>query len=226
MLNFIIAKKLQNLAHEFIFPILFSSIILFLGAGCGPRYVDFFPRHDDGTRKPHVAMIPIINSLDEKLPDDFAEMFTQSARYEMMNNSILYLFSEDEISTDLARCPNKGFFTQDLSFAKAFTEAEFVVAAELIEHQVIPYEKDKAAILGLKNASSGNLILIMKLRLRIIDVRKEKPRIILQEIMASNHRVFGIINEDACKISSDHFAYETLIQDFVSRVENIICNER
>lgn len=48
------------------FQFAISAVIALIMAGCsGPRYIDYFPYHDDGTPKPKVAVMPILDSSYE-----------------------------------------------------------------------------------------------------------------------------------------------------------------
>lgn len=156
-----------------------SLMMLVLLAGCGPHHVDYFPYHDDGTMKPHIALIPVVDDSNSDVPWSLAQEMNSGIRFQAMDSGELYLLSRQEMLDGLPQTQNINLFGTDLSYAKGFCNADFVVAVELIEHQEQQYDKYKhSCVLNL----SGN-VLVMKARLRIIDVRCQEPRVLLQEIV-------------------------------------------
>lgn len=201
------------------------SAILCCGAfltGCGPRYVDFFPYHDNGALKPQIAFLPVLDSSNALLPWNLAREITEGSYFAMMNSGELFLISSDEIENDLMQCGQIDFFGRDLSFAKNFCHADFVVVSELIQHEIVPNQ-------GYTEYPSSQDLLTIKLRVRIIDVRKNEPTIALQEILTCNQLI--------PKKNIDYFlqgwgtpyfrrtpygmAHQRLIQDFAKRIEDI-----
>lgn len=212
---------------------LLSALIL---ASCGgPRYTDYFPRHDDGTLKPHVVFLPVRSNCQIDLPWDTSAEITQGVRNEIMNNGDLFFFSPQKIQRDMEACGDVDYFGQDLSFTQCFCGADFLVISELIEHRYCPYEKGKyKPIYQVQCACSK--VLAMKLRVRIIDLRRDKPRIVLQEIFTSNHMLpvytdstdystcgYGTKGYSSTQIGMAHYR---LSRDFANRIETITQNER
>lgn len=159
--------------------IISSLMLLLCLTGCGPHHVDYFPYHDDGTMKPHIALIPMVDSSGADVPWSLAQEMTLGVRYQAMDSGELYLLSRAEMLDGLGKTQNINLFGDDLSYTKGFCNADFVVALELIEHQEECYDKCKH---GCPLNLSG-YVLVMKARLRIIDVRCQEPRVLLQEIV-------------------------------------------
>lgn len=86
-------------------------IILLLTSCSGPRYVDFFPYHDDGKAKPKVVLLPInvIEEGDERLAQDIQEKI----RLDAMDSGELFVVQES-------------------------SSADFVVQVELLENEIVP----------------------------------------------------------------------------------------
>lgn len=169
-------KKEGLIMYKILLACLFS---LFLTSCNGPHHVDYFPYHDDGTMKPRIALIPVQDLSNSDVPWCLAQELNQGVRYHAMDSGELYLLSRSEMGEGLDKCRNYALFGPDLSYAKNFSDADYVVALELIEHEEQEFDK-RVHNCGIN--LSGR-VLVMKMRLRIIDVRCKEPRILLQEIV-------------------------------------------
>jgi len=192
---------------------LLTVCFMLMASGCGgPRYVDYFPYHDDGSAKPRIAFVGVIDISDSQY-GNLSEEFAQGVRYWSMHNGILYLLSEREINPDLRKSGNINLFCSDLSFVKKFAPADFVVGLELIEYQTQPSCQ----------AHPGKLLLTIKLRIKIIDIREEQPYVILQEIIKSKHVIAG---EEEHTVDVYRLANQRLICEIVRRIEDVTCIAR
>lgn len=213
---------------------LFLVIMMaFVVTGCGPRYVDYFPYFDDGTCKPCVAILPVRDCAKGNLAWDLSEEITSTVKCRIRDNASLFLLSEKSVDKTLGRIPNADYFSRDLSFAREFVNCEYVVVMEIIEHSILPYERGRFSPLYPSSAGSRcNSVLAIKVRLRIIDIRDEdRPCIVLQEIVESNHmipreREFYDYSRDQWGsneylLSPFGQAHQRLAKDLVNRIENI-----
>ena len=159
-----------------------SRILLFLFVSlftisCGPRYVDYFPYHDDGTPKPQVALLPVIDVSSVNLPCNLSNDMTTSIRYEIRNSGELYLLSTEEINGALHHLGNIDSFDCDQAFAQQFCEANFIAVIEFVKQEVFPCIKE------------GMSLLKLSARIKIIDIRCKAPRVISQEIVSNDYLV-------------------------------------
>lgn len=204
------------------FRILFLLLTLFTVSSCGPRYGDFYPCHDDGTIKPHVVLLPI---TDVSGQCDMAQELMQNIRYQLMDRGDLYIYPEEIVNQQLNKTGHVPYFGLDLSYARQFGGADFVVATELVECRCDLYGnvEDKCMPPHLQRKN----LLIVKLRVRIIDLRCDEPRIVLQEMMTKN---LLIPNRKASGIEVDlscfREASSRLANDFVQRLEYITWSTR
>jgi hypothetical protein len=213
--------------------VLLSMLISWIIVGCGPHYVDYFPYHDDGTLKPRVALIPILDSSHSGLPWNLSEELTQAVRYELMDSGQLYLLSPQELSPALVKAENADFFIPDMSFTNYFTHADFIVALELIEHSAGPYEKEKVVSAHVP-CPTGNVMLMMKMRIKVIDVRTETPRVVLYEILNSDHVVVNPTQDyDDISWSEEGYpkipfgkAHQRMIREVACRLEAVTWSAR
>lgn len=191
--------------------ILFVLLSLF-SVGCGPRYVDFFPCHSDGTPKPRISFVPVFDCTQRALSQEFTERMT----VEFRNNGNLYLLYPHEVEEDLERVGNPNFFGSDLSFARAFRDTDYVLLVEFIEHRPLQFQELKNYFpSGCKHPCGMlNNVLLMKVRLRIIDVRCQ-PIVIHQEILTNDFIM-------PCQIDNFADAYKLFAEQTARRVEQIL----
>lgn len=196
---------------------LLLMLVLLLFVACGPRYGEFYPRHDDGTVKPRVVLLPI---RDVSGQSEMAADLMQNIQYRLMDRGDIYVYPEDSVNRQLDRMGNVYFFSPDVSFARQFGGADFVVATELVECRSDLYGnvEDKCMPPHLQRKN----LLMVKLRVRVIDLRCNEPHIVLQEMMSRNLLIPNRkIGEDEVDISCFREVSNRLVEDFVERLENI-----
>lgn len=165
---------------------LFALLLLIAAAGCSHRVVQHVPYHHDGTPKAALALIPIVDSSDCTLPWYVGCELTNALRYQLMSDGKFFLPSEADVDAQVQSGQARDFFSRDLGFTRSFCNADYVVALELIEHAILPYEREKVSACFPAQAHRCNSMLQMKMRVRVIDVRCQCPRVILQEVFTSN----------------------------------------
>jgi hypothetical protein len=197
--------------------LLYTIITLLLLSSCGPRYGEFFPCHDDGTVKPRVVLLP---TSDITGRCELSQEIMEGIRYTLMDRGDLYVYPEETVNRQIAKLGNTPFFGLDVSYARQFGGADYVVATELAECRSDLYGnvEDKCMPPHLQRKN----LLIVKLRVRVIDLRcNSEPTIVLQEIMTRqmlipNRQMNGSDVDSACysEICS------RLVNDFVQRLED------
>lgn len=202
---------------------LFTCLFLILfAAGCTDRYADYFPYHDDGTKKPHIVFLPMLDSSSFCEDDSLSKELTLSACREIMYNGDLYLIPENTVSKMMSSCgPETDYFGKDLSFANQFGDADFIVITEIFEHEVLPRDQIKNAC--KRPCGPTTSFASMKIRIRVIDCRGKNPRVALQEILETHQPVS---NNTACRPMTEpngfKEAHKRLTDQLVLRLENVI----
>ena len=216
--------------------LLLAFFVALITAGCGPHYVDYFPYQDDGTCKPCIALAPIQDCSDSGLPWDLAEELRDDLRFCSMDNGNIFLLSPKKVEKITDKLGEIDYFNKDIAFAKEFSQCEFLVVLEMIDHHIQPYVQGEVAPLYPIRTGRCNNVLMMKVRMRIIDLREETPCVVLQEIFCSNH----MIAKDSekcdyakCCWGSDAFgrtpygvAHKRMIKDLVDRIECVTWKAR
>lgn len=211
----------------------FFTLLMMVGCS-GPRYIDYFPYHDDGTPKPRVALMPVIDSSKSGLPWDLSEELTQAIYYQLMDNGELYVLTPEEIGPVWAKRNSIDYFGNDLCFVREYCNTDFIVALELVEHSTKPC--DQALTPRYSECHSYNSMLTLRMRVRVIDVRRPEPRIALYEIVKSNFTVtppFDNINytencwgQKSYPTTPCGTVHQRIVQALTGRLEGVIWSAR
>lgn len=216
---------------------LFLMALTLAGCSESPRYVDYFPYHDDGIAKPRVAIIPMIDNSNKVFPCDASEQFTRGISYEMMDHAELYLTPQKDVQEKVARLGHFDFFIKDQALDDLFCEEDFVIIMELIEHNRVstaPGSPEHADC--NKDIYGCHDTVMMKIRVRILDVRRRSPSVVLQEVMNCSY-IVPCQRQDrrACnpcvdtpnyRISPAGQAHQRMINKVVERLECVIRGAR
>ena len=185
--------------------------------------------HEDGRAKPVVAIASMIDSTSSELLWSLSDEFTALIKNDLENKNELYLLEQQDYEGSTPS--NESPFNNEFSWVKtAFSPNEFVVFMELVEHEDVPAEKiDGHASTDFQETSYN---LTMKVRLRIIDLRKETPKVVLQEYLDNayfvpknlirtdyNRVVFGTREYEETPMS---IAHSTLAKEIAERVSDYI----
>lgn len=202
-----------------------SFILTMLAVSCGgPRYVDYFPCHDDGKMKPSVVVVPVMVPCEVPNGNELSRSLTSNIRFQFMNEGELYLFSEGEVHKGLSDIGQVEWLTKNEAFAQHFCSADFIVLTELMQSPVLP---------SCNNAPCPcQYNFIAKLRIKIIDVRPRCPRVVLQEILKGDYVIpcsaedvtCGVINwnPETYRTSPMGKVHQRLVAAYVHRVEEVI----
>jgi len=211
-------------------------VLALFSQGCKPQYSDFFPYHDDGTPKPNVVLMPVIAACETQIPWNLSQEFSSDVRTSIMRNGKLFVPTQQEL-----RQAASSVSTRELTSAKDlmpflyFQPAHFVVVMELIEHKQVPYQRGKTKPLYLANVPEREAkVLMIKVRLKIVDIRGGDPKLIRQEIVQSNHMIpEDGIQESVQKHGKEGFpnsplglAYGRCIRDIVEKIERVTSFQR
>lgn len=129
-------------------------IVLFF-CGCGqPRYVDFFPYHDDGSPKPAVCFLPV---QDAGGGEESVRYLDQAIRWEAMDRADLY-FCERQ-------------------------EAQFVAQVELLQDTVVPYSGGLRNCFVAPTAHPTRFARYLQARITVKDVRCRPEKVLVYQLL-------------------------------------------
>lgn len=199
--------------------------------GCAKHYRDTALYHVTGKAKPVVAVLPVVNTSVEKTAArwDVADELTQEIRNRCSNSSRVFLLEQDSsasmaqalIAPELRSVPRSAF--------EALAPAEFAVVAELINDQ------EKVITKNTKNAprlDESQTTICLAMRVRVIDLRGQEPKIVLQEVVSQDHEVangYRYIDYSKTAYGTPGFAntplgiaHHDFVKEIVSHIEGYI----
>ncbi|MCY3974833.1 MAG: hypothetical protein OXF02_04730 [Simkaniaceae bacterium] len=144
-----------------LFSVLFSTLL----SGCNTRHLDSVSgpaaiRYQGNDRaKPAIAIAPVLPPREAPLSSGLTEEFTEHLRQYFLKR-------------------------RNLRLATAESE-EFVARTELIEHDIVP-KKPTRSLFDMLTPSRE---LVMTMRIRVFDLRRKAPLLILQEIVRQSYLV-------------------------------------
>ncbi len=180
--------------------------------------------------KPIVTVVPVIDSTKNDLPWSLSEEFTSSVDYRLARNNGLFLVDPVKARAAVKKMKSdQNPFGTDISWVKrTFTDEEFVVFLELVEHdEVLRQDRKKPADPKFCSAD-----LNISMRVRVFDLRGTEPKVVLQELLHDSHfvpRQFTHVNfyqapwgEETFSISPMGLAHTEFTKEVASRIEDYI----
>jgi hypothetical protein len=185
------------------------GILLLLFSGCEKQAAQQPQAHLYQRQRPIVALLPVIDHSQSELSWNLSEEFTGLIHHRLMQKETIYLVDKERVRS-LAKNIKQGTpFDLDMSWLKkTFFDQEFVVFMELTAHEELSYRSPEGT--SLKDGPSE---ILMKMRLRVFDLRGENPKIALQEILTNSHTLpkqFTQFHSDQIPWGSDHFSLSPL----------------
>lgn len=207
----ILKKNEREPVMNYLFYLLACLAIL---SGCGgPRYSDFFLYRDDGTMKPKVVFLPVTSW--EQSDGVLGQYFTNVITHRVRDHGELFFYESDEVQPVLNRASGQ----KDLStFSLCFRPADFVVETLIIQDGFQP-----SKCVPLPCLRKNPMEHVVRLRLQIVDVRQEAPKIVLLETL--EEREIVVMRENGCSRPTSSI-YETLADRTANRIEEVIQYQR
>lgn len=179
--------------------------------------------HEDGRAKPVVAVASMIDTTSFDAAWSLSEEFTTHLIQQVGQNGDIFVVSKEDES--YVENP----FGQNLNWMKKeFPEQEFVVFLELVEHETSPASKVKTNLPPQEVSMNLN----MAVRLRVIDLRGNEPKIVLQEMVRDSYFIpktllptdynIAVWGTDDYRKSPMGIAHAHLIQEIANRVSDYV----
>ncbi len=212
--------------RQAIYPLIFSAVLAL--TSCQKQDNDLSSTITTSS-KPLVAIAPVIDRSESGLKWDLSDELTYSLSSKLIQKSKLRVVDPYKVKMQIKKAKiHENPFGSDLGWMKtAFFGEDFVVFMELIEHKEKLRDSEKS-----KSPEALPADLNLALRLRIVDIRKEQPTIVLQEIIQDSYfipRQFTRYNFDQAPWNSEDFsispvgiAHSALIKEISSRIEDYI----
>lgn len=142
--------------------------------------------HDDGRAKPVVTIVPVLDSTSYDVPWSISEEFTAAITNSLNKLKSFYLTDQSNIHLSSEDNP----FSSNITWVKNnFHDTEFVIFLELVEHEDVPLIKTAKDPMKIPEYRRDAVNLNMALRMRILDIRGETPKIVLQEMIKDSYYI-------------------------------------
>ena len=180
------------------------ALLLLMGCNKNTSFEDQVRYHNDGVAKPKVAVVKVIDTSSHTLKWNLAAEFTELLMENLFNQSKFYLTDDFHmIGGEQLKQLKLSPYSEDLAWLLEMnSSSEFVLFTEILKHNI---ETPKGKIY---NPLSHVKTLELSIRVCILDIRKETPKVVLQEIITENYSIpfnFGSFDENGSSISKSTF---------------------
>lgn len=203
---------------------LFLALALVTGCNFNLIPQEDYKQQTQAALKPIVAIAPVIDSTEEDSSWSLSNEFTYCINHQLAQKNHLSL-----IDLDKTFMLNQNPFGQDINWIKkVFPHHGFIVFLELIEHNEL-VRRDNKKTIDSKRCSAE---LLMTMRVRVFDLRRDEPKVVLQELVHESHfipRPFTRSNfqqekwgHEMFTISPMGLAHAQFIKHICNRIEDYI----
>lgn len=182
--------------------------------------------HEDGRAKPAVAIASMIDTTTFDCAWSLSEEITSMVVDKIADTGKIYV--QSSVDSPFAENP----FGNDLAWMKReFQNQEFVVFLELVEHSMTPVIRGKKSQ-NTQTTQEMASNLNMSVRVRVMDLRGNTPKIVLQEMVRDSYYIPKTLiptnyNEIVWgsaeyQVTPMGIAHRQLTQEIVSRVSDYV----
>ena len=198
-----------------------------LVAACAPRYADFFPYYDNGTKKPSVTLLPVYDEVHSPLFDDFADQMTKAVRNRIKRPGKIYCPPQAQVDKELRDVSLKELAaTRDLNLFTRFRGTDFVVMMDVADIHVAPYKRGAFKPLYISAINENDAkVLHVAIRLKIVNLKGKEPKVARMEQVVSNHMISPEQLERAQKGDKEvlEMIRSRLARDLSQKIEETVC---
>ncbi len=205
-------------------------VLSLLAAGCAQRDPDSQAMYDkEGRVKPVVALVPLIDRTKSDLPWNLSDELTSAIYNRLALKNKMRLIDSRKMQSSIKKLnAHQNPFSDELGWVKnIFNEEEFIVFLELVEHEEIPVSSQTPS-----DPQNLPAELNISVRVRVLDLRSEQPKVVLQELIHESHYIpmqFNRYNfyqiawdKDGFSISPIGLAHAQMIKEISARLEDYI----
>jgi hypothetical protein len=180
--------------------------------------------------KPIVSVVPVIDNTKNEYTWNLSDEISSTIYTRLAQRDHISLNKVSQVRAKTKQIADgQNPFGPDISWMKkVFQGDQFVVFLELIEHEEVP-QQDRKKPTHPQNCSAD---LNMSMRVRVLDLRENEPRIVLQELVHDSHFIprpfteanfFQVNWGDECfSISPLGLAHASFTKEIALRIEDYI----
>ncbi len=167
------------------------SLLAIIAYGCQNQNkpIETTRFYEDGRAKPVVLITPIIDSTSCDIPWSLSDEFSTLIQQKLARKGGIFITQTHQTDPIYSNNP----FSKNIAWMKKnYQRQEFVVFLELVEHANVPVNEEspkKARIMDIENIRNISTNLNMATRLRLVDLRGETPKIVLQELVTDTYYI-------------------------------------
>jgi hypothetical protein len=162
--------------------------LLFLASCVAPSYDGYHPKCA-WDAMPKVVLIPVFDCSNHPLFWNVSSELTDLIRSNLLNDNGVFLYDEDRTFEKVLETRHVSLEETQRRIKYYFGKASFVVLVDLLQHDMIPYERYFQPECEKKPHGYCSGTLMQKARLTILDVRERTPCVLLQEIINCNQYI-------------------------------------
>lgn len=212
--------------------ILSLSLLALIAAGCNNDNQNKQQAYLQSTEqaKPVVSIVPIIDNTENEYTWSLSDELSSSIYNRIADKNKIAINKLSQVRSKLKHMnAGQNPFGTDLAWTKnVFKGDQFAVFMELVEHEEVP-RRDRKSPAADDNCSAD---LNMSVRVRVVDLRGDEPKIVLQELVRDSqyvprpftqHNFFQISwKEEGYGISPLGIAHASLTKEISKRIEDYI----
>lgn len=208
--------------------------LLLLLASCSKQTpsakTSFTQHYSDGRVKPSIHMMPVRDLSGARMPWSLAQEFNSSISAALLHGGALYVMPRETTEAAMEKLHTPRLDSKLNDLVSIFSPSEFLVELELVDHKEEACDIDTKIPAHLQSESVK--VISAKMRVRLFDLRLEKPKMLLQEIVAVEHIVDQsktAATYNASSVSTKGYAktplgqaHKKLAHDVAERIEHYI----
>lgn len=206
---------------------LWIALVCVLATACSPRYSDFFPYYDNGTKKPSLTLLPVYSETKSPIAADVPDDLTKAVRNRLKRSGKVYAPPIAQVQNELRHASLADLSRAgDLKQFMRFKGTDFVVAMDLVECKIVPYKRGTIKPLYLADVDEATAkVLQIAVRLKIVNIEGKEPKIARMELVQSNHMISEETAEKAQKGDKEvlEIIRSRLARDLFQKIEETVC---
>jgi hypothetical protein len=166
---------------------------------------------------------------------DVSRELTDDTLNDLVEKNTVYVTPYVQFKPALENTSNCDYFGSDLNFANYFGQSDFLVVSELLSHELCPYTKEHFPEIAPKRSYGPFQVLVLGTRVRVLDLRFEHPKVILQKFIETKEIVSNseaAIDYSNISPENDHYldtplarGHQKIASEMANEIEGaILCN--
>ena len=165
--------------------LLAAFFLLISVVSCAPHHqVGYEPEYaEDGFTRQKIAIIPVFDDSNPNLEWNVSYELTQEIRDKIKRDNHFFLLDEDQTFRKVLRTRHMSLDEMVDLIWPVFGRADYVILLELIQHDVLAYERESHPEICTREDFCCNNTLQQKIRISVLNVQWRPKKLILEEMI-------------------------------------------